>query len=108
MAVDSTVTCDFSGCGAQRREVNNWFIVVQDSLGVHIFHWDECPQKYMKDGKHLCGISHTIQTVSNLLTPDTTVANRESTLALKPPLTREGNAPEVKEVLDTSTEEMEQ
>jgi hypothetical protein len=47
----------------------------------------------MKDGKHFCGIAHTIQTVSNLLTPDTTVANRESTLELKPPLNREGNAP---------------
>jgi len=47
----------------------------------------------MKDGKHFCGIAHTIQTVSNLLTPDTTVANRESTLELKPPLTREGTVP---------------
>jgi hypothetical protein len=47
----------------------------------------------MKDGKHFCGIAHTIQTVSNLLTPDTTVANRESTLELKPPLNREGNTP---------------
>jgi hypothetical protein len=27
------------------------------------------------------------------MTPDTTVANRESTLELKPPLNREGNTP---------------
>jgi hypothetical protein len=36
------------------------------------------------------------------LTPDTTVANRESTLELKPPLTREGTVPvEAKEDLET-------
>jgi hypothetical protein len=61
----------------------------------------------MKDGKHFCGIAHTIQTVSNLLTPDTTVANRESTLELKPPLNREGLAPEAKEDLEPTPGEPE-
>jgi len=94
MGLDTSPTCDYPGCNAVRREVNQWYVVLSDSSGVHIFHWDQCPQKAIKDGKHFCGIAHTIQTVSNLMTPDTTVANRESTLELKPPLTREGTVPQ--------------
>ena len=93
MGLGSAPTCDFPGCTAQRREINNWYVVYKDS-GVHVYHWDECPQKAMKEGKHLCGIGHMMQTVSNLMTPDTTVADRESTLELKPPLTREGTVPQ--------------
>ena len=105
MGLDTSPTCDFSGCNAVRREVNQWFVVLSDSSGVHIFHWDQCPPKAMKEGKHFCGIAHTIQTVSNLMTPDTTVANRESTLELKPPLTREGTVPAAKEQEVTGEEE---
>jgi len=104
MGIESSISCDYRGCGAQRREVNNWYVVSQDTSGVHIFHWDECPQKAMKDGKHFCGISHTMQSVSNFLTPNNTKSNRESTLELKPPLARDGTAPEPKEVLDTPKE----
>jgi len=46
-----------------------------------------------------------MQTVSNLMTPDTTVANRESTLELKPPLTREGTVPAAKEQETTGEKE---
>ena len=88
-----------------RREVNNWFVALKDDNGVHIYHWDQCPARAMKEGVHLCGIDHTIRTVSNLLTPDTTVANRESTLELKPPLTREGTVPAAKEQEVTGEEE---
>jgi hypothetical protein len=102
MGLDTSPTCDYPGCGAVRRDVNQWYVVLPDSSGVHIYHWDQCPPKAMKDGKHFCGIAHTIQTVSNLLTPDTTIANRESTLELKPPLNREGTVPvEAKEDLET-------
>jgi hypothetical protein len=93
MGIDSTASCDFPHCEAQRKQVNNWYVVLKDSSGVHVYHWDECPPRAMKEGQHFCGIAHTIQTVSNMITPDTTNANRESTLELKPPLTREGTVP---------------
>ena len=102
MGIDSTATCDFLGCDAQRREVNRWFVLMEDSSGVHIYHWDECPTKAMKEGKHFCGVAHVMQTASNLLTPDNARANREPTLELKPPLNREGTKP--KEVLETIPE----
>jgi hypothetical protein len=101
MGLESSVTCDYPGCGAVRREVNRWYVVYKDA-GVHVYPWDECPSKAMKEGKHLCGIGHTIQTVSNLLTPDTTKSDRESTLELKPPLKRDGTASaESKEITET-------
>jgi len=91
-----------------RRQVNNWFVVLKDDNGVHIYHWDQCPARAMKEGIHLCGLGHMTQTVSNLMTPDTTVANRESTLELKPPLNREGNTPvEAKGNLETTPAEPE-
>ena len=83
-----------------RRDVNNWFVVFKDDNGVHIYHWDQCPARAMKEGVHLCGIDHTIRTASNLLTPDTTKSGRESTLELKPPLTREGTVPGVAASID--------
>jgi hypothetical protein len=56
----------------------------------------------MKNGKPYCGLSHAFLAASNILTPDTTIANRESTLELKPPLNREGTVPvEAKEDLET-------
>jgi len=93
MGLESPYSCEFRGCGVLRREVNNWFVVLRDESGVHIYHWDKCPVRAMKEGVHLCGIDHALRTASNLLTPDTTVTNRESTLELKPPLTREGTVP---------------
>ncbi len=90
-----------------RRQVNNWFVVLKDDNGVHIYHWDQCPARAMKEGVHLCGIDHTIRTASNLLTPDTTKSDRESTLELKPPLTREGTVPAAKD-LDAVIAEVEE
>ena len=107
MGIESSISCDYPGCGSVRREVNNWLVVYKDA-GIHIYHWDDCPPKAMKDGKHFCGIAHTIQTVSNLLTPDTTKTERESTLELKPPLTREGTAPESAKDLESVISEVEE
>ncbi len=86
--------CDWPGCGAQRRTVNHWFVVHKTGKGVHVYRWDDASEKAMNEGKHFCGVTHTIQHVSSLLTADNTDPNRESTLELKPPLTREGTAPE--------------
>lgn len=105
MGLENPYSCEFRGCTAMRREVNNWYVVFKDDNGVHIYHWDQCPARAMKEGIHLCGLGHMTQTVSNLMTPDTTVANRESTLELKPPLTREGTVPAAKEQEVTGEEE---
>jgi hypothetical protein len=53
-----------------------------------------CSDEDMKIGKHFCGLQHAFLYASNVLTPDQTKVNRESTLELKPPLTREGTKPE--------------
>jgi hypothetical protein len=94
MSLGSAAQCDWLGCGAQRREVNRWYVVVPDSFGVHIYEWHKAPKRAMEDGKHFCGLGHAFQYASKVLTPDETKADRESTLELKPPLTREGTAPE--------------
>jgi hypothetical protein len=93
MGLESTATCDFPQCQAQRREVNNWYVVAEDRYGVRIYHWDKCPTQYMKGGKHFCGLDHAFRHASSVMTPDHTDANRESTYELKPPLTREGTVP---------------
>lgn len=85
MALGSAPTCDFRDCGIPRTETNHWFVVHKDTVGTHIYEWDECPVKAMKEGLHLCGNDHMIRTVSRLTTIDITDANRESTLELKPP-----------------------
>ena len=83
--------CSAVGCGALRRSVNHWFVVFTDSSGIHIYQWDNCPDRAMEDGKHFCGVAHTMAFVSKELTPETPQdKDRESTLELKPPLTREG------------------
>jgi hypothetical protein len=85
--------CDSQGCEAVRRQVNRWYVVLADECGVHVFEWDKAPAKAMANGKHFCGIAHTVLYVSIVLTPDTADVNREATIELKPPLTREGTKP---------------
>jgi hypothetical protein len=94
MSLGGPAECDWTGCGAQRREVNRWYVVTDDSHGVHIWKWEMCSDEDMKIGKHFCGLQHAFLYASNVLTPDQTKVNRESTLELKPPLTREGTKPE--------------
>ena len=95
---DNPFRCDHVGCDALRRSVNHWYVVVADDNGVHIYEWDKTPKKAMEEGAHFCGIGHTITFVSKALAPTHTPdPERESTLELKPPLTREGNIPEPKE-----------
>ena len=86
--------CNWVGCGALRRGVNHWYIVVETKGGVRIYKWAECPPEAMKNGKHFCGLAHAFQHASKVLTPDETKPDRESTLELRPPLTREGTKPE--------------
>lgn len=102
MGIESTVKCDHLGCGAERKTTNHWFVAYVDENGAHIYRWDKAPDEALKDGKCFCGVAHALLYASNALTPDTTDANRESTLELKPPLNREGTKPvEAKEVLET-------
>jgi hypothetical protein len=85
--------CDTVGCKAIKRDVNNWWVVFKTSLGVHLYKWDNAPQQAMTKGKHFCGIAHMLDYVSYAVTPDETNAKRESTLVLKPPLSRDGSEP---------------
>ena len=94
MSLGGADECYFPGCTARRRTINHWFVVFEDLVGVHVYSWSKCPEKAMKNGKHLCGLAHMSQYVSQVMTPDTTDPNRETTLELKPPLTREGTKPE--------------
>ena len=94
MAKDSPYQCDAVGCGVVRREVNHWHVVYVDSTGIHIHEWDKAPDWAMEQGFHFCGVAHTMAFVSKKLTPETTQdPARESTLELKPPLTRDGREP---------------
>lgn len=94
MNLDSPITCEWMGCGVLRRTVNNWYVVWIDLNGAHIYEWEKCPAEAMKKGKHFCGLPHALLYVSNTLTQDLAKAGRESTLKLKPPLTRENTVPE--------------
>lgn len=98
MSLGGAPECDWPSCGAQRREVNRWYVVLPDSLGVHIYEWHKATERAMEEGKHFCGLAHAFQFASKVLTPDETKADRESTLELKPPLTREGT--ETKELTE--------
>ena len=49
--------------------------------------------RHMEEGKHFCGLDHAFRYASNVMTPNHTDANRESTLELNPPLNREGTKP---------------
>ena len=82
--------CAAVGCGAIKRQVNRWLVVLTDESGAHIYKWDMCPPEAMENGQHFCGLDHAFRYVSNAITPDTTKVNRESTLELKPPITRDG------------------
>jgi hypothetical protein len=83
--------CAALGCTAVRRLVNHWFVVYVDSNGIHIYEWDNAPDRAMEDGNHFCGVAHTMAFVSKKLTPETRQdPERDSTLELKPPLTRDG------------------
>ena len=84
--------CDAVGCTAMRREVNNWLVVLYEENGVHIYHWDKAPKKAMESGYRFCGLDHALRYASNALTPNTTDPARESTLELRPPLGRDGEA----------------
>lgn len=86
---DLPVTCAWTGCGVLRRQVNNWFVVLVDLYGVHLYEWEKCPKEVMKEGKHFCGLPHALLYVSNVLTQDLAKKGRESTLELKPPLARD-------------------
>lgn len=86
--------CDWVGCGAVRREVNHWFVVYKTSSGVHIYEWDKASDTAREKGKKFCGHAHMMNYVSRIMTPDNTKPDRESTLELKPPLTRDGSTPE--------------
>ena len=87
--------CDAVGCPALRGNVNHWHVVLVDESGIHIYEWDKAPKKAMDNGYHFCGQGHTINFVSKTLTSGHTPdPSRESTLELKPPLTREGTVPE--------------
>lgn len=108
MGYESPIECAYVGCHALRRTVNHWYVVEETPSGAHIHRWADCSEKSMKNGKPYCGLSHAFLAASNILTPDTTVANRESTLELKPPLNREGLAPEAKEDLEPTPGEPEE
>ena len=99
MAGDIVYSCDLPGCDRTYSATNNWFAVQADGLGrVCIYRWEYAKEtRILESSKHFCGVGHTIQHVSNLLTPNTTDPNRESTLELKPPLTRDGAETETKE-----------
>jgi hypothetical protein len=102
---DNPFACDHLGCDALRRGVNHWYIVLVDN-GVHVYKWDEAPKKAMEEGYHFCGLAHTINFVSNVLTPHNKPdPNKESTIEFKPPLDREGKAPEPKEEVATEVQE---
>jgi hypothetical protein len=90
--INIPIECSKPGCTVIRRTVNNWFVVEKTKSGAHIHRWHDCPDKAMMNGKHVCGLEHAFYCASNMMTPDTTDANRESTLVLAPPLTREGVA----------------
>ncbi len=107
MSLGGPPECDFPGCGALRRMVNHWYVVLDDVFGVHVYKWDKCPEDAMKNGKHLCGLAHMTQYVSKVMTPDGTDPNRETTLELKPPLTREGTKPEAEGQTEQETEKRE-
>jgi hypothetical protein len=91
------IECAAVGCTAVRRTVNFWYVVTSDERGAHIYKWELCPPKAMRTGKHFCGLNHAFAYASNVLTPDTTRADRESTHELKP-LPLEGPAARQDEV----------
>lgn len=83
--------CDWVGCSSRRAEGRSWYVVHKDKQGtIKIYEFNRCPPRIVDAGKHFCGIAHMTLYVSNLVTPDNTKPDRESTLRLQPPLTRHG------------------
>jgi hypothetical protein len=88
--INIPIECAKLGCNVIRKTVNNWFVVEQTGSGAHIHRWHDCPDVAMLNGKHVCGLEHAFYCASAMMTPDNTDANRESTMVLAPPLTRDG------------------
>ncbi len=84
------IECSVIGCTVIRRSVNHWYVVVETERGVEIIRWDNCPASLMKTGNRVCGLDHAFRCASNILTPDTTKVDRESTLVLAPPVNSDG------------------
>ena len=92
MLLPAPYQCDAPGCGAQRRDVNHWWAVIGTSP-IGIYEWDDCKAETLAAAKHFCGVDCLMRYISSLVSRDSTNANRESTLELKPPLTRDGSMP---------------
>jgi hypothetical protein len=81
--------CDHVGCTAERREVNNWFVVVEDNHGLRILHWDQCSVRDLKTGKHFCGWAHAASYITERLVPSG--AHAAEAPKLRPPLNADGS-----------------
>jgi hypothetical protein len=55
LGAEGRCECDHLGCGAVRRDVNNWCVVTESRRGVCILHWAHCTETQIKTGKHFCG-----------------------------------------------------
>jgi hypothetical protein len=55
LGAEGRCECDHLGCGAVRRDVNNWCVVTESRRGVCILHWEHCTETQIKTGKHFCG-----------------------------------------------------
>lgn len=110
--INIPIECSVIGCTVIRRSVNHWYVVVETERGVEIIRWDMCPASLMKTGKRVCGLDHAFRCASNILTPDTTKVDRESTLVLAPPVNSDGThnppqpAPVVEEAKETENENL--
>jgi len=84
-------------CGAFKREVNRWLAVHLDPDGsILIVPWETAVLSGKSEGywAYFCGQAHALQYVSDSMSPPQPAPDRESTLVLKPPLTRDGKPPE--------------
>lgn len=81
--------CHWKGCHAIRRETDQWYVVHQTATALHVYTLENATKQARECGRHFCGLLHTLNFISQALTPDKTDPHRESTLELKPPLTRE-------------------
>lgn len=93
MLLPAPYKCDASGCGATRKDVNHWFAVLSNAP-IQIYRWEDCPVSSLNSpyAKHFCGADCLMKYISSLVSGDSTDADRESTLELKPPLARDGSS----------------
>jgi hypothetical protein len=82
--------CDHLGCGAVRRDVNNWYVTMEDEVGVRVMHWDKCSPQMLKGGRHWCGLPHALIYISSVLGPSE--LHSEQGIKLTPPLNRDGSS----------------